>query len=1418
MARPSPPGLARTFGWAPTDDPGQLGGPSLASIYSAGRAWTAAGFSWLGHVISVNATTGALSITVTDRSAPYHAGSFSAVRGYNAQEQFAQSDYLRTHPNTDPRPHFFGNWALDQEASVSTTWHLGYSELMVGSGGGDSLAYRSEPLFAVHNEDGADVEQALRAWGIPGRTLQRLGWNFQPGDLLLKSRRGGLSILSGRHQSETLIDPAETELWRFSPASGAGEHYTSAYSYQQFIDADGMRETNVPIVRCLATDALGHTIAFQPTAPQPPYRTWVMEDGAGRRYRLDLQTFLTYLDGNSPGTNAKAYVVTQLTDESTPSAPINYGYDGAGRLITVDYPGQAGRPPRRYTYAYDDRGALLSVTDPTYDFLTFEYVEDNVDLDARLLPRLKVKRIADGDGNQVEYQYDFDNSTISATITGADGDTRMVEVAYLEDSDDTHRRYITSQTVRVTLGSSAPQTITTRSVYSSDGRFLPLKAIDALGSITHFEYDDYNQMTAVVDALGHRSEFTYDVAAQPTAATPNRYDLVRSLETSLDVNGGQYNIQATYGYARYDAVSSSDPADTTQSTHRLSASTDPNRNTSYFVYDDQHDYFSLRASHFTDPLGNVSGCSYDDRGAVLSETDAANNTSQWTYDPLGRLVSSTDPNGNTRHWLYDPSTGWLVTATDALGAPGDPTHSIQYEWNDSGQRVRVTDAVGARTEYAYYPSKRLRSVTQYDPAARVTSFNFDAVGNLTGLTDPARNTIVIRYDEANRVYEVAQSSASPIQFKRDAAGRVIEMTDRNGAVTKYGYDPVGRLVSLHEPAWPASAPTNAGKQLIIAYDPQSKRLRVSDTEAIGDFLYHYDPAGNVVEREDPDGSKLLFEYDARNALERVHDGASAIDLRFTLDGDGRLLSLTDSAYLDPARTYTYHRTAGTFVDNLYRIDYDSSTIATLFEYDPNRQLTLATHSLTSATLASYVYAYRADGLVGSQAGTQAAAYDYDDRKQLISEGPGILDGYDAAGNRLWRAATPPPAAQQAAFDTQNRMLSDGHGITYDYDANGNLLKRTPPGGTPTAYTYDGANRLRLVDDGITAVRYRYDADGRMIERTSQRGTRTDTRKYRYSNSSILAELDAAGNIAVLYTRDDGGRLVRRRSRSALTPRPSQDPHSLFYLSDGLGNVVRMVDWDGKPHLSREYDAWGGSTGSGRIGTFRYHGGYEDSYTKLLNFGARWYDPILGRWLSPDPLLPIMTGASTDVLPHHPELTNLYRYVSNNPLNLWDPTGLDTVVIITWDDWAGVRWGDHAGLYVDNGGEPILFDPNGSYTPAGGSRGSGAYFAGSQANLQDYIKYHQGQSDEVETFRFATTRAQEAAIVQRIQPPDSSNGEGEGGYLSCSTHVSSVLQGIGPFRDLLEHFAPGFLAWDLDTILHPQPPMDLETWGSYGMFL
>jgi RHS repeat-associated protein len=181
----------------------------------------------------------------------------------------------------------------------------------------------------------------------------------------------------------------------------------------------------------------------------------------------------------------------------------------------------------------------------------------------------------------------------------------------------------------------------------------------------------------------------------------------------------------------------------------------------------------------------------------------------------------------------------------------------------------------------------------------------------------------------------------------------------------------------------------------------------------------------------------------------------------------------------------------------------------------------------------------------------------------------------------------------------------------------------------------------------------------MIERVSEHGSTTETRKYRYANRSILAQLDANGDIVVLYTRDDRGRRLRRRSRAVLNPVPGTDPHSLFYVHDGLNSVANLLDWDGDEHLSVSYDGWGAavSQGPGSGDLFRYRGGFQDPATGILNFGRRWYDPTLGRWISQDPLLTDLLLAQRDLMSAVSDINNLYLYVGNNPLNRADLTGL-----------------------------------------------------------------------------------------------------------------------------------------------------------------
>jgi RHS repeat-associated protein len=88
----------------------------------------------------------------------------------------------------------------------------------------------------------------------------------------------------------------------------------------------------------------------------------------------------------------------------------------------------------------------------------------------------------------------------------------------------------------------------------------------------------------------------------------------------------------------------------------------------------------------------------------------------------------------------------------------------------------------------------------------------------------------------------------------------------------------------------------------------------------------------------------------------------------------------------------------------------------------------------------------------------------------------------------------------------------------------------------------------------------------------------------------------------------------------------------------------------------QYDPYGNLTSStGSVANpWRFAGGYFDSGTGLYKFGARYYDPTLGRWSQQDPL----PGKLTD-----PNSLNRYLYVSDDPVSLTDPSGKDPIPVL-----------------------------------------------------------------------------------------------------------------------------------------------------------
>ena len=110
-----------------------------------------------------------------------------------------------------------------------------------------------------------------------------------------------------------------------------------------------------------------------------------------------------------------------------------------------------------------------------------------------------------------------------------------------------------------------------------------------------------------------------------------------------------------------------------------------------------------------------------------------------------------------------------------------------------------------------------------------------------------------------------------------------------------------------------------------------------------------------------------------------------------------------------------------------------------------------------------------------------------------------------------------------------------------------------------------------------------------------------------------------------------------------------DAEDYYYLSNGHGDIVQMVDKTGAVVNSYTYDEWGNISQQKETvaNSFKYAGQMYDAETGLYYLKARYYDPTQGRFLNED----FYEGQITN-----PLSLNIYTYVKNNPLLYIDPTG------------------------------------------------------------------------------------------------------------------------------------------------------------------
>lgn len=519
--------------------------------------------------------------------------------------------------------------------------------------------------------------------------------------------------------------------------------------------------------------------------------------------------------------------------------------------------------------------------------------------------------------------------------------------------------------------------------------------------------------------------------------------------------------------------------------------------------------------------------------------------------------------------------------------------------------------------------------------------------------DGTRERLAYRRDALVRTVDGA---GGELRLERDSENAVRAVVDPRGQVTQYERDPLDpfgvtivRADGSRE-TWVSEDDDLAvyvddqlhgrvtgderqervefadGHTLEIEWDDENRPLRGANGEI--EVAFEYDGEGRVLaERQGAISIEYAYDEDGNLVSLRTSDGQ---ENRFAWDGDGLLSRAEDGE----GGTYELEYDAGGVVS---RLRFPNG-VETRGAVTPSPDGDLCTVLTTRAGRADPIVDERVTLDLRGRAVRQilpghARGFEYDGAGRIVScrdavEGRDETFAWDASGNRIAAGDV------GAAFDACNRIQHQGH-EQFSHDAHGRMIGRT--GLIAAGYTYDGQGNLTAVShSGRDPVRFAYDAFGRRIRK--QCGGRVT--HFLWAGRQLLRE----------WTTEDG-RPVERRDylqlpgeRQPLGVRIDGRLHA--YHLDRTGTPLALTDERGEVVWSADYDVFGRARNErGDVRQpLRHLGQYCDDETGLHYNVFRYYDPGLGRYLTPDPLR-FRSGTH-----------NFYTYANGDPVNLRDPDG------------------------------------------------------------------------------------------------------------------------------------------------------------------
>ncbi|MBD8348453.1 RHS repeat-associated core domain-containing protein [Dysgonomonas sp. HGC4] len=705
---------------------------------------------------------------------------------------------------------------------------------------------------------------------------------------------------------------------------------------------------------------------------------------------------------------------------------------------------------------------------------------------------------------------------------------------------------------------------------------------------------------------------------------------------------------------------------------------------------------SGRITKETDPMGFTTTTNYKPTtGLVENVKNYKGHTITYEYDTFGRKSKTVYADGSiesgTLTWVDSP-TGALYVRT--MTTTGKPDTQIYYDV--LGREIRKGqkrfDGNYLYTDYVYN-EKGLLEKTSMPFKGNVPSlwntFTYDKYNRITSQLYASGKKDSYAYNK-NKVKSIVDGIATI--KTTDATGKVIQISDPGGIIT-YTYRPDGQPDSIKAPG---------GIITSFGYDDYGRQTTINDPSA-GIRTFVYNNAGNIYKETDGNGKSVQMTYDNYNRLKTKEIvGESSASYNYNLDGlldketyshglvrtfgyDNLLRNdVIKESFTDENRPKWLQKTYSFANGNIASTKYDSHSgnITTeVYTYSNGYH----TETKIAGNLTVWKLANENDmGLpTQSQTGNIQRTYGYDAFGQPTTrsakQGDNIIQDFAynfnvQTGNLNWRKDNSRNKKEVFKYDNLNR-LTQFNGNILTYNAKGNITENNEIGKfgysslkpyamecvnpygehiplREQSITYNAQMRPVTIIENDFETSFTYDVSGNRLKMQTKKDNHITLSRYYLGGQYEIDEKQNSVEERLYLDGDAYG-------AAAVYIKQNGVWKLCYILRDYLGSITHLTNDQGAVLQELSYDPWGRLRNPVTQELYAYneqpelvlgrgYTGHEHlSEYGLINMNARLYDPVLGRFLSPDPYVQA---------PWLTQSFNRYSYAFNNPLRYTDPNG------------------------------------------------------------------------------------------------------------------------------------------------------------------